>query len=515
METAWLGTQIPPRISSLSPHLPYTPISRSDKGHLPYSSAVVHEDCFSPSKSPGSTKGRTSVRRNHINRGTLKGEIHRDEQIYLTRKGPRIFVYISYTEQLFSKSVSEGQLSPAKEKPTKNVQRHQHQPKQKARGIPVQVGIEGSDEAGGGADMAWSSGLSYPQSIDARVVAQAQEEMDISLESLKASEPTIAPTSATTSSDALGRKDSSHKHMLVEKRSTISSAHRRSENIRGYRVQSKAKALGESKGKALNNLVSGYSLSVGGIVLRCLGYILYIIGILLAVMIMLEISRYIQDTREEIHQVRKEMKRFQSVFESVYGVSFGDARWRRVRIHQDGDLVVLVRGKSIEERALSLEQLLSSPSVDIDKDALWVEHMSFQNKNNDDGHSMERNSGDNTYLFRKKHARSYEASHKKQGSGEGEGEEADDMHFGLDGGTSVHTEAKVKTQDFQKPIIDNSMAVATWGSRDKRIYPWEQMREVITYALEKYEGLAEDAKHTVKYSWNRFLRAWRNVWYMT
>ena len=505
MELAWLGTQIPPRTSSLSPHRPHTPISRSGKGHLPYSPGGVHENYFSLSRSPGSTKATTSVRRNHINREALKGEIHRDEQIYLTRKGPRIFVYISHAEQLSSKSVGEEQPSPAKEKPTRKIQCYQHQIQQEARGIPVIAGNEKPDAAGCGPDLTWISGLGYPQPIDPRVIAQAQEEMDISLEPLKVSAPVIAPTSATTSSDGLDRKGSPQ-NMLVEKRGTIPSSRRRSERIRGHHIHGKAKV---PKGEALNNLVLGYTLSAGSVVLRYMSYILYIMGALLGVMVILEISRYIQDTREEIHQVRKEMKRFQSVFESVYGVSFGDARWRRVRIHQDEDLVVLVRGESIEEEAMSFEHLLSSPSVDIDKDALWVEYKGFQNKDSDNEQNMEKNSWDKAFLFRKKHAQSHEASHKEQG------EEPDDMRFGVDsdaGYTSAHKGAKVKAR---KPIIDGSMAVATWGSRDKRLYPWEHMREVITYALEKYEGLAEDAKQTVKYSWNKFLRAWRNVWYMT
>jgi len=48
-----------------------------------------------------------------------------------------------------------------------------------------------------------------------------------------------------------------------------------------------------------------------------------------------------------------------------------------------------------------------------------------------------------------------------------------------------------------------------------RLYPWEHMRDVIALALEKYEDLAVEAKQTMKDSWDRFLRAWRNVWYMT
>lgn len=512
MESAWLGTQIPPRTSSLPSHRPHTPISRSDKGHLPYSPSGVHENCFSPSKSPGGTKARTLVRRNHINRGVMKGEIHRDEQIYLTQKGPRVFVYISYAEQLSSKNVGEDQLSPAEEKATKKMHHHQDHPQQ-AREIPVKVGKEKSGAVGGGADMTWSSGLSYSQHIGPRVITPAQEEMDISVESLKASELTIAPTSATTSSDGLNRN---HKPILVEKRNTISNTRHRAEHLRGHHIHSKTKTSRGSKDEAPNNLVLDSTFSTGGVVLRCLSYILYIMGTLLAVIVILEMSRYIQDTREEIHQVRKEMKRFQSVFESVYGVSFGDARWRRVRIHQDGDLVVLVRGKSIEE---PFERLLSSHTVDIDRDAFWVEHKGFQDKDSDFGQSMD--SGDNDYLFRKKHTQGYENSHKKQpveGSEEGGGEEADSMHFGVDDDadyTSAHKDAAAKIQDLRKPKIDNSVAMATWDSRDKRLYPWEHMREVITYALEKYEGLTEDAKQTMKYSWNKFLRAWRNVWYMT
>ncbi|KAF8425935.1 hypothetical protein EV426DRAFT_662276 [Tirmania nivea] len=513
IELNWLDASIPPRSSSLSPHRSETTASRSgtfNRGRLPFSPSRVYDDIV-PSQTPGGSRGQTSGwNSSHMRRGTLKGEIHREEGLYVTRTGAKVFLYIAIEKRVRKTetvkkvpgsppelkeehSSSQGQVNHGKF----NIGETPQGPVSKATGTNRVLNVSSVD-----------AGLSNPHSHGVRSL-QVQREVTTDFFE---SEPTVAPISETTSSDGVDKEGFTRNIATkAEKSRSVSCARCSSKKLQSKIISGVSSDLRPSTIEMPP--LSKPPWLVWSVLQTLLNYILYMFLLCVFSILVFEAGAKISDIMDEISQVRNEMRAFQNVFQSVYGVHFGDARWRRVRIHQGGDVVVLVIGEAKDGGAMSVKKLLEGEAAEIHKDALWLEP-------NAAAKDADTYAPENTQRKEAVHRRNpvFQEGFVDKGSAnwaEDEGVVDKDIAIkeGVEGGGNMRFRRKVR--DETTPFEDD-FSLAPWGDRKElRLYPWEHVREVVSYALEICEFIAEETKESVKDSWAKFLRAWRNVWYMT
>lgn len=468
-------------------------------------------DDIIPSQAPSGSRGRASGRNsNHMRRGTLKGEIHREEGIYVTRAGAKVYLYTPIEKRARkTETVKKVPGSPPELREEHSSSQGQANHGKLNIGETPQRLATGTNRAQNLSSV--DVGSSNLQSRGARSPRPLQVQRNMTTDSFE-SEPTVAPTSETTSSGGVDKEGFTGNIAVKAERSKSVSCTRCSSK----KCQSKA-ILGISNDLQYSIMeippLSKPPRSVWSVLQTLLKYIFYIFLLSVFSILVFEAGAKISGIMDEISQVRNEMRAFQNVFQSVYGVHFGDARWRRVRIHQGGDVVVLVIGEAKDGGAMSVKKLLEGGAADIHKDALWLEPNSVP-EDTDTG------APENTQRKETVHRKNpvFQEGLVDKGSANW----ADDGRV-MDGNIAIeegveeggNTRLQTKARDETTPSKDD-FSLAPWGDRkEPRLYPWEHVREVVSYALEKCEFIAGEAKETVKDSWAKFLRAWRNVWYMT
>lgn len=466
------------------------------------------------SQAPGGSRGRVSgMNSNHMCRGTLKGEIHREEGLYVARAGAKVYLYTpiekgirraetvkkvpgSPPELREEHSSSQGQVAVSQGKC--NINETPQGPVSEAARTNRPQNVSSVNIVS-----------SNPESRGVRSARPLQVQRNITTDSFE-SEPTVAPTSETTSSD-VGKEGFTRNIVTKAERSKSASCTRCSSKKRQSKDISRISSGLQSSTMEMPPLSkppqSGWS-----VLQVLLKYTIYIFLLCFLSIFVFEARVKISDLMDEISQVRNEMRAFQSVFESVYGVSFGDARWRRVRIHQGGDVVVLVIGDAKNGGAMSVKKLLEGETVQIDKDALWLEPNSAPRDVDTDtegGETAQRRKLVHNHQFLK------EGRTNKGSASWAEGERDMGENIGIKERVEEHGDMGHGGVGGRAALPGPGSSLVPWGVGEPRLDPWEHVREVVSYALEKCEFIAEEAKETVKGSWARFLRAWRNVWYMT
>lgn len=475
---------------------------------------------------------------NHMRRGTLKGEIHRDEGVYVARSGARIFIYTPTMRALVTERNRSPKPATVKKVPGSppelrdehsegQGQEEQEEESPNTDRLPIKTGLGVAEMSDIVQDISQTEPRrSHPGSPGAQSPKVRHSVANETAQSLEPG-PTAVSILKTTPDENFNRGFYSSKPDAEYRKISRRLSKDKSKNSKIDTTKStSAGKLGASEGLT----TSRGSWSWGSLVWSLIKFCLLSTFFMIFSILLLEGYRLVVDTREEIYQVRNQMRRFQNMFEDVYGVNFGDVRWRRVRIHQDGDLVVLVRGDAIKEGTLSLDNIFSTKASGIDKDALWMEKKpekkpeSLYGATNEEPKTAKHDK--KLFLFRKKsQAQKSEASNQAN-SGAGKANWAqeewavgEESFFDKELKAEDYVnelEEKERINDYGRTRDDSTTAVATLGhTKDARLYPWEQMREVFAYAFEKYEDIAGEAKEVMTDSWGRFLEAWKSLWYMT
>ncbi|KAI5809015.1 hypothetical protein DFH27DRAFT_248294 [Peziza echinospora] len=236
----------------------------------------------------------------------------------------------------------------------------------------------------------------------------------------------------------------------------------------------------------------------------------------------------------EFSEVRDEMRKFNEMFESVYGVEFGAGGWKRVQMREEGDLLVLVRGAALEGGDVVLKRV-TGDGVGGNKDGkgFWNEDPKGKKQEEGNGGNADgKHDGDevptpgggkqdksNNIRAQQARKKGFAAAHEDNVDGnagmahsnnKNDHDDDSSLKQQSDDGTTMTSKDttagsadKTSTEDEAEHTA--TMAVAAWG-RDPKLhsYPWMGVKRAVVAA-----------KDIVEDSWTNFLRAWKAVWYMT
>ncbi|KAF8473328.1 hypothetical protein BDZ91DRAFT_790106 [Kalaharituber pfeilii] len=442
-----------------------------------YSPSNVYQD-FLASRAPGRSRTQRAERKSHLCRGTLKGEVYRDESLYITRKGVRIYIYVPQSEVIGIRS--RGGIHDAKVfnqggavilDPPKPGLEGRSQSEKRIRLSKINTGkeaLKGRTLRGGKAQepthnertighgiafqsfVVKSSQSMQSSSQDVLVDVASFDSQEVASSSLIAA-PKISldSTQSITLSkdrtiDNVNGEHTTKKAMpitLEVERSMSSAKRKRQSQCTNLIVSNTAE---EHKQGAMNNTektVEGnaaMNYSIIPLITSALAFVITLFAI------------------HEVKEVRSEIGRLKDTFENAYGY-LEDVRWRRLRI-QEEEYEVMIRGRSLEGH-------------DCLKEFYCGENMG--------GSQDER---DNSAVY-------------------------DDLF-----------EEVLQVEELTDNVDTNhhGVAVAKWTQTSGlQLFPWCEVKRVIDLALDKSWAIAQETKHVAKDSWNKFLRAWKAVWYMT
>ena len=425
----------------------------------------------------------------HMRRKELLGEVHRDGEVYITRRGMRVFIYIPQAvhpkptemppqmkgklvkefEGPISRSLTDGLRGPMgrshdEQTITEAITRSGNDSREK----PALVGRKSTNDDG--PRIPQCGPLRMPKIIESSNINSSDG-------ASPACNTTPIPLSLTPSPERIDGEGFTREITTTK--------------IVETRNRSKKRRIAEVKGSPQNiDIVQDVPLQTHSLNYRAMvvcRYILLIVITFIAIASFLETRlarEELRATNEEMYQLKNQMRVFRNIFEGVYGVSFGDARWKRVRINQDVDVVVLVRGP--KESQQSFIKIPWNDPSQIDRDAYWEERIREKEE------------------FIKKRLQHSQNANQQHGNRL------------VDGDNGRVKQLHERTADFKALATkQRGDIMALSHSTDQHLYPWEGVKNMLANALGKSGEIAGEAVHVVKDSWTEFLRLWRAVWYMT